>query len=369
MLRSPQLSSSCLACTVPFRGPLGFITRLRGVRRSETNPHLCNRCESHLVIGQLHPVTIVSLSFHKGLGFGRISLQSLSDREMPAIRNRLAQLFEQFGGLVLPINSSPKGILQICFNAPVRLEDPVTSAFDSVKSAVAWIYDEESALGISLPIKVAIANGFVEVFGESGHTPLCPIGQVTLRSPELLRFALDGQVVADSIVASELGFTVSQSSNVIVIYDRLKDQDLPRHSFIQKPSWNFTFLGQVIGLLMALLSIPCAVMLVAAPSAAFLGLAALIGSVLPLWNVIGMSFWLRIFVTLVAVFFATINLIRVELSMRRFRLLQASLGYSFHLPPSQRLNLRIVRFTSYSVLFLVALEGILRVFVMKMSLL
>ena len=38
-----QLSPSCLADGVPFTGLMGLVWWLRGVRRSEANPNLCNR--------------------------------------------------------------------------------------------------------------------------------------------------------------------------------------------------------------------------------------------------------------------------------------------------------------------------------------
>ncbi len=38
-----QLSLSCLVDHVPFTGFMGWVWRLRGVRRSDTNPNLCNR--------------------------------------------------------------------------------------------------------------------------------------------------------------------------------------------------------------------------------------------------------------------------------------------------------------------------------------
>ena len=38
-----QLSPRCLADGVPFTGLMGLVWWLRGVRRSEANPNLCNR--------------------------------------------------------------------------------------------------------------------------------------------------------------------------------------------------------------------------------------------------------------------------------------------------------------------------------------
>jgi hypothetical protein len=37
------LSPRCLADGIPFTGPAGWFWWLRGVRRSTSNPNLCNR--------------------------------------------------------------------------------------------------------------------------------------------------------------------------------------------------------------------------------------------------------------------------------------------------------------------------------------
>ena len=120
---------------------------------------------------------------------------------------------------------------------------------------------------------------------------------------------------------------------------------------------------------MALLAVPCAAMVVAAPGAAALGLASVFAALLPLWEGIGMSLWPRLAITSFAVVVASVNWIRTELAMRRFRLLQRRLGYPLHLPGRQQLRLRLIRITSVTVLALIGLEGVLRVMVMKMPLL
>jgi len=369
MVRTPKLSSNCLACFVPFKGPLGLITRLQGVSRSEQNPNLCNRCESHLAVGELHPVTVVTLGFTDGLGFGRIRLESLSKQELPAVRQKLISLLEQRGALVLPPEASPDGIIQACFNAPVRLDDPLRTGFEALNSAFAWIQDEAVATGLTYPLRAAITKGYVEIFGDPNNHSVCPIGHVTFRAPELLRYANSGQIIADSLVATELGFRADSDAKVNVIFDQNRSDEASQNRFTPPPAWSFSLLSQLGGVAMALLAVPCAAMVVAAPGAAALGLASVFAALLPLWKGIGMSLWPRVALTVLAVVVASMNWIRTELAMRRFRLLQLRLGHSLHLPARQRFRLRLIRITSVTVLALIGLEGVLRVMVMKMPLL
>ena len=369
MLRTPQLSSNCLACFVPFKGPLALITRFRGVSRSQQNPNLCNRCESHLAVGELHPVTVITLDFADSVGFGRIRLESLSQRELPAVRTKLISLLEQRGALVLPAEASPNGVVQACFNAPVRLDDPLRSGFDALNSAFAWIQDEAIATGLNYPLRAAITKGYVEIFGEPNTNYVCPIGHVTFRAPQLLRYASTGQIVADPQVAVELGFSAQPDEKAAVIFDQNRSVEDIQNRFPPLPVWSFSFLSQLSGVAMALLAVPCAAMVVAAPGAAALGLASVFAALLPLWKGIGMSLWPRLAITAFAVVVASVNWIRTELAMRRFRLLQRRLGYPLHLPGRQQLQLRLIRITSVTVLALIGLEGVLRVMVMKMPLL
>ena len=53
------------------------------------------------------------------------------------------------------------------------------------------------ATGLTYPLRAAI-KGYVEIFGDSNKHSICPIGHVTFRAPELLRYANSGQIVADS---------------------------------------------------------------------------------------------------------------------------------------------------------------------------
>ena len=67
--------------------------------------------------------------------------------------------------------------------------------------------------------------------------------------------------------------------------------------------------------------------------------------------------------------FAVVNLVRAELLQQRFRQLQRQVAKELQLPPLQRRRLRLIRWTSVLVLVIVAVEGVLRVAVMKMPLL
>jgi len=127
--------------------------------------------------------------------------------------------------------------------------------------------------------------------------------------------------------------------------------------------------AELSALVMALLAAPCAAMLVVSPVALALGLGSFAMAVMPLIKAIAGITWLRVGLTLLALLLAVGNWISLELSLRYYRALQASLRQPLRLPPAQRRRALLVRSLAVLVLVLVAVEAILRVMAMKMPLL
>jgi hypothetical protein len=210
---------------------------------------------------------------------------------------------------------------------------------------------------------------------------------VTFRALQLVSQAGNGQVLADHLFLQNLADQDSallpspllrqleqlqpDDPNPLVLLDTLATGELSQlkrrgESGLTPRAGRWAQLG---ALFLAAIAAPCAAMVVLAPGAGFVGLGAVIAALMPLWKAVGMSVWPRILLTLSAVVIATINLIRAEVLHRRFRDLQRQVGSQLQLPRLQRRRLRLIRWSSSFVLALVAVEGLLRVFVMKMPLL
>lgn len=388
MLRSARLSKACLACSTPLDGALAVPARLMGIGRSIENPNLCSRCGHHLAMGEIHPVCLLQFELGSNLRFGSVGLEHLSARELPALREQLRSRLEHHGALVLPVSDDRPLLLSAYFNAPVRQTKPESTTYQALMACLEWLNTEISSLGIDCDWSAALTSGYAELVACEGPLQCVPVGQVSFQALQLIEQAQAGQILTDhhfldNLVAQDLDHVppdvLAQLSNLdagdpkpLILLDTHGRSSLsPAYKRWANPGmapeagrW-----AQLSALLLAAIAAPCAAMVVLAPGAAYLGLGAVLAALMPMWKAVGMSFWPRILLTLAAVLIAVINLIRVELLQQRFRALQRQVGSQLQLPRLQRRRMRLIRWTSIGVLVLVALEGILRVAVMKMPLL
>lgn len=386
MLRSAPLASQCLACKVPLAGPLSWPARLMGIGRNAENPNLCSRCGHHLSIGEIRPAHHVLIELGGELRFGSVALQQLSERELPALLQQLRSRFEDQAALVLPFEADHPRQISAYFNVPVVLEQPALHAFNAVREGLQWLQDELTGLGLECGCRGVLASGFVEVVACEEPLACYPIGEVSFRAKKALRslsfgqFACDGASYAqlceqDGLLMADLlgpQLTPVPEAHAVITLLHPGSAGQSKRSFVrarQQRLPQVSALSQLGALLLALIAAPCAAMVVMAPGAVVLGLGAAFGVLLPLWKAVGMSVWPRVLITFVAVAVASINLIRAELARKRFRDLQRQVGAQLRLPKAQLRRLRMLRWSSVFVLAVVVLEGLLRVFVMKMPLL
>ena len=388
MLRSGRLSSACLACSIPLSGTLAVPARLMGITRSSENTNLCSRCGYHLAIGEIHPICLLQIELSSHLRFGSVELDQLSNREIPALRDQLRSRLEQAGALVFNGSGDRTMLLSAYFNAPVKLLQPELRAYETLLDCLKWLSSELSSLGIDCDWKAALTSGYAELVACEGPSKCVPAGKITsqtykmvqqagpkqtLTNPQFLTnlatqsLELLGPHVLNQLQKSDL----ADNDKVLVLLDSQVDSESfglvrPAGLGLDSKSSRWTQIGS---LLLAAMAAPCAAMVVLAPSASFLGLGALVASLLPLWKAVGMSVWPRVLLTLASVMIAVVNLVRTELVQLRFRQLQLQVGKPLQLPRLQRRRLRLIRWTSTFVLALVAVEGLLRVVVMKLPLL
>lgn len=253
----------------------------------------------------------------------------------------------------------------------------------AVQAALGWLGQELDSLSIECRWRAILASGFVEVVACDGPMACFPLGEVTFRAADQLNEVPSGQVACDSqtyvaLASQDESFLHSllgsapeplppDGKGLIPLLDSSQDgiAALPSRQRLLSAASTTSQFG---ALLLALIAAPCAAMVVFSPVAVAVGLGASFAVLLPLWKVIGMSFWPRVLITVGAVLVASLNLIRAELAQKRFRQLQRQVGTQLNLPRSQRRRLRSLRWSSVLILAVVLLEGLLRVFVMQMSL-
>lgn len=368
MVRQISPARQCLSCGLPFEGWSGRLAGWLGASRSLENPNLCNRCRGHLVEGMLAPCSVLQLELGSSLLFGRVPLGG-SGPELEGLKERLRRQVEAAGGFVMPQAHGNPGF-RAFFNVPVALPlgQHAARALEVASALMRDVSDEATSLGLAIPARLAVITGFAEVLQSLGDTAAIPFCQRADLLPELLARAGADQIAVDDETLSQAAppRIVSERGSLALL-DATGARSL-RSLRMPRPAAS-TPLTPVIALLATLLAVPCVAMVVVSPVAVSVGFGALFAAVLPLYKAIGMSLWPRVLVTGLAVLLASVNLIVTESRLRQLRILQRQAGVTLRLPRWQRLRLQAVRLLSWTVLLLVALEGVLRVTRMNMPLL
>lgn len=74
-------AGNCRMCGAALGGPLSYVSLVLGVRRSQRNPNLCNRCAAHMKEGEVVEITAL---FADLAGFTRLT-QSLGPEKTSTI--------------------------------------------------------------------------------------------------------------------------------------------------------------------------------------------------------------------------------------------------------------------------------------------
>lgn len=370
MPRSLHLAPACLACSVPLDGPLAVVARLSGVRRSSSHPNLCNRCRSHLIAGQISDVSVLQLQLNRCFSLGQRPIPD-TETEVRALLGRLRNLAESLGAFVPPhqADSASRLELRAFFNLPIPIKEPAPRAVTVAQALMRELRDEAKTLGLQLPASAAITSGYGELLEASDPCESYPLSPCVEQLPDLLAKAPDHTILVDQPTQALLdpALLVNAADEVSVVSaDRL-----PAFALRDLRPGSSRFGGtitQLLGLVAALLAIPCVAMVVVSPVSILLGLGSVFAALLPFYKVIGMGFWPRVLLSVTAILVSSINLIEVEARLAKLRRLQREVGVRLRLPRQQRRRVRLLRWSSALVLVLVLAEGLLRTLVMKMPL-
>jgi hypothetical protein len=372
MPRSLPLSDRCLACSVPLAGPLAVVARCLGIQRSPFQPNLCSRCQAHLTAGQIGQVSILQIRLNRVFRLRQRAIPR-TQPEVDALLARLRCEAEALGAFVPPHRIADADGLEFrgFFNLPVAVNHPAQHAFDVAQALMRVVRDEQRTLGLQLPAAAAVVSGYGELLETDdpcGCYPYCSRLEVL---PALLDRAPDQSILLDAPTQALVDLPEHSQSDgeVSIVMADGSDRISSARDLRLTTAQVVPLLTQVLGLLAAAMAIPCVAMVLVSPLALALGMGSIIAAALPFYKAIGMGFWPRVLLSVTALLVSTINLISVERRLASLRRLQQQSGLRLRLPRQQRRRLRLVRWSAVAVLALVVLEGVLRVWVMKMPLL
>ena len=313
---SDKFAYSCVVCSTGLEGPLGWLFKVFGVRRSARNPNVCNRCDAHLQEGR---VIELSILFADLTGFTAMTNRLGADRTYQVVDSFFKMANEVLVANDAFIDKYIGDAVMAFFNAPIQHAEharKATSAAFGIQNGLAALSKE---LNEDLQARIGVATGYARVgrLGSSDRKDYTAIGDAVNLASRLEAFANPGEIMVD-----ERAFAQIASG-----YQNLEPETLTVRGFPEpirayrlgeacrneksRPQREELFTQErKVGLgtvLLAIFGAPCAAVTVLSPLALFLGVGSVLGAIAPVLGVLD-SAPVRIPLNLLVVIGAAVNL-------------------------------------------------------------
>lgn len=341
--------------------------RLFGIARSNRNPNICTRCNTHLESGSLQEVTVL---FADLSGFTAMTRELGPDRTHRIVNAFLTRAAQQVVSEDGYVDKFIGDALMAVFNIPIGHADHAAAAFRAAMAIQALMPALSAAEGREIQASIGIAKGFARTGAVGGphlseHTLL---GDVVNLAARLQSHAGAGSVLVDAEVYATLGDSVYA---VPPEQMELKGfaEPVTAHRFgaasprptVSRPLRRRPQRLGFGAIAFALLGAPCAAAVALTPLAAALGVASAVGvGGISLLGWLDQS-WIRLPALAIALVAAVANLAAVHRAAR-LRRERPTGGF---LPPSSidrfrtRLAVGLAVFTVVMVVLETAAHGYL----------
>jgi adenylate cyclase len=192
-------ASQCQICGVALSGPVSFIFRLAGIRRSPRNPNVCSRCNSHIENGNISEITVLFADLS--------SFTELTQRLGPEKTHEVVDAFLKMATEILKrqgatIDKYMGDAVMAWFNVPVPQIDHAKRAVQSAIEMQACMPLLEKEYGVKLQISVGISSGwaFVGPVGSKGYSDFTAIGDSVNLAARLEQQAKPGEIILSESV-------------------------------------------------------------------------------------------------------------------------------------------------------------------------
>jgi len=190
------LAGHCLVCGTSLDGPDGQLLHWFGVRRSNRNPNVCNRCNSHIEDGKLVEVSVLFVDL--------CSFTSMTSDLGPEQTHAVVDSFLSEGTRVVlahdgSVDKYIGDALMAVFNVPIRRADHAARAVASAQGILALMGDLSGRHHRELKVRVGVAAGAVRVgsLGSRDSRDVTVLGEAVNRAARLMATARPGEVVID----------------------------------------------------------------------------------------------------------------------------------------------------------------------------
>src|SRR6187401_2846383 len=150
----------CVICGTALVGPLGALFRMLGIGRSDRNPNLCNRCNTHVEEGRVVELTVL---FADLSGF-----TAMTRRLGPERTHAVVDAFLKSATFALVrhgafIDKYVGDAVMAFFNAPIRYEDHAARAVAAALDIQAEMPALSERFELDLHASIGVASGWAHV--------------------------------------------------------------------------------------------------------------------------------------------------------------------------------------------------------------
>jgi len=190
-------ANSCRMCGAALGGPLSYVSLVLGVRRSQRNPNLCNRCAAHMKEGEVVEITAL---FADLAGFTRLTQTLGPERTSSIVDGFLratSHAIHRHDGVV---DKYIGDAVMALFNAPIRREDHTRRAVAAALDIVDQMKELSRRYGEPLDVRVGIARGEARLgrVGSDDASSFTALGDPVNLASRLEAVAEPGQIAVDA---------------------------------------------------------------------------------------------------------------------------------------------------------------------------
>ena len=279
-----NLSTQCSLCGTALSGPLSFVFRAAGIKRSPRNPNMCNRCNTHIEEGHLVEMTVL---FADLSSFTELTQELGAERThevVDAFLRKASDVLVKHGAF---IDKYVGDAVMALFNVPVRQADHARRAVSAASELASELAPLRERFGFDLEAAAGIASGWAHIgrVGSDDNRDYTAIGNVVNLAARLEAKAGPGEIIVDQSTYEKIAADFSDVSAERLTLKGFRD---PVPAYRLHASKGFAPLddtGDSVSsrslnwgaIIFGILGAPCAVTTMIGPLAVTLGIGTLFG--------------------------------------------------------------------------------------------
>ena len=291
--REPSFAPQCVICGTALEGPLSYLFRIAGIRRSSRNPNLCNRCNTHVEEGRIVELSVLFADLSSFTELTHELDLEHTHEVVDAFLKMTTNVLVEHGAF---IDKYIGDAVMALFNVPICCDDHAVQAVAAAVEIQAGMSRLQEQFDLDLNAGIGIATGWARVgrLGSTDRKDYTAIGDVVNLAARLEGQACSGEVLIDSQVYEQVvadypdapveSLLLKGFQQPILTYRLCSTTCLPQHAHVMELGSEPALRMGLGAVIFAILGAPCAAAVSIGPLAVAFGVGTLFGAVSAYWG-------------------------------------------------------------------------------------